>query len=39
MDFKSLAGQDTVKQLLLKTIDRDYLPNSFLFYGPEGVGK
>lgn len=39
MDFKSLPGQETVKRILLKTVDRDFVPNSFLFYGPEGVGK
>lgn len=39
MDFKSLAGQDTVKRILIRTVDRDSVPNSFLFHGPEGVGK
>jgi DNA polymerase III subunit delta' len=39
MDFKSLAGQDTAKRILIRTVDRENVPNSFLFYGPEGVGK
>lgn len=39
MDFKSLAGQDTVKRILIRTVDRENIPNSFLFHGPEGVGK
>lgn len=39
MDFRSLAGQETVKRILVRTVDRDFVPNSFLFYGPEGVGK
>lgn len=39
MDFKSVIGQETVKRILIQTTDRKQLPNSFLFYGPEGVGK
>jgi len=39
MDFKSVIGQETVKRVLIQTADHKQLPNSFLFYGPEGVGK
>ncbi len=39
MRFDSLIGQETAKEILITTIDRDQLPNSFLFSGPEGVGK
>jgi DNA polymerase-3 subunit delta' len=39
MNFSSLIGQDNAKRILTRTADRDQLPNSFLFCGPEGVGK
>jgi len=39
MDFRSLIGQERVRKILVRTADRDHLPNSFLFCGPEGVGK
>lgn len=39
MDFNSLINQDHVRQILTRTADRDQLPNSYLFCGPEGVGK
>ncbi len=39
MNFKSLVGQESAQKILVQTVDRDHLPNSFLFFGPEGVGK
>ncbi len=39
MDFKSLIDQEHVRRILIRTADRDQLPNSYLFCGPEGVGK
>ncbi len=39
MDFNSLVNQNHVRQILTRTADRDQLPNSYLFCGPEGVGK
>lgn len=39
MDFKALVGQETVRKILIRTADRGQLPNSYLFCGPEGVGK
>ncbi len=39
MNFKSLIGQENARNILTRTADRDQLPNSYLFCGPEGVGK
>lgn len=39
MNFKSLAGQEHITGMLTRTADRRQLPNSYLFAGPEGVGK
>jgi DNA polymerase-3 subunit delta' len=39
MDFNSLVGQENVKRILTRTADRNQLPNSYLFAGPEGTGK
>jgi len=39
MGFKSLLNQDHVRRILTRTADKDQLPNSYLFCGPEGVGK
>ena len=39
MRFSSLVDQEQVRRILIQTADRDQLPNSFLFCGPEGVGK
>jgi len=39
MDFKSLIGQARAARILTRTTDKDHLPNSLLFAGPEGVGK
>jgi DNA polymerase-3 subunit delta' len=39
MNFKTLVGQANVRGILTRTADREQLPNSYLFCGPEGVGK
>lgn len=39
MIFKSVIDQKAVIKNLTLLADKDHLPNSFLFYGPEGVGK
>ncbi len=39
MDFKSVLNQTAVKPILTRTANRNQLPNSYLFCGPEGVGK
>lgn len=39
MNFKSLVGQENIRPILTRTADREQLPNSYLFTGPEGVGK
>jgi DNA polymerase-3 subunit delta' len=39
MNFKALIGQENVRRILTRTADRDQLPNSYLFCGPEGAGK
>lgn len=39
MNFESVVGQNQPLEILVKTADRDHLPNSFLFSGPDGVGK
>ncbi len=39
MRFKEVINQETVKQILIRTADKDQLPNSYLFSGPEGTGK
>lgn len=39
MNFKSLIGQENARRVLTRTADRNQLPNSYLFDGPEGVGK
>ncbi|MEE9443755.1 MAG: DNA polymerase III subunit delta' [candidate division Zixibacteria bacterium] len=39
MNFNKLLGQDKVREILLKTAKNGQLPNSYLFSGPEGVGK
>ena len=39
MNFSSAIDQGTAKQVLIRTSDKQQLPNSFLFSGPEGVGK
>jgi DNA polymerase-3 subunit delta' len=37
--FNRLVGNDNVKHTLKRLIENDRVPNSFLFAGPEGVGK
>lgn len=39
MKFSDVVNQETVRQILVRTVDREQLPNSFLFSGPEGTGK
>jgi DNA polymerase-3 subunit delta' len=39
MDFKSVLNQIAARRILTRTADRDQLPNSYLFCGPQGVGK
>jgi len=39
MDFEIVLGNSRVKQILRLALQKDRLPNSLLFYGPEGVGK
>lgn len=39
MNFESIVNQAAVRQILLRTVARDQLPNSYLFVGYEGVGK
>jgi DNA polymerase-3 subunit delta' len=39
MNFSGVIGQAAVRRILTATADSDQLPNSFLFVGPEGVGK
>jgi DNA polymerase-3 subunit delta' len=39
MNFDTLIGQENVRQILTRTADRQQLPNSYMFCGPEGVGK
>lgn len=39
MNFSAVVDQEAVKKILTGTADANQLPNSFLFAGPEGVGK
>lgn len=39
MIFSKIIGNETVKKSLKKALESEYLPNTFLFYGPSGVGK
>jgi len=39
MNFKSLVGQENAVGILTRTVDREQLPNSYMFCGAEGVGK
>ena len=39
MPFSKLIGNDLVKVALTKMIEASCVPNTLLFYGPEGVGK
>jgi hypothetical protein len=37
--FNHVIGQDAIKNHLQALADRDRLPHSLLFYGPQGLGK
>ena len=37
--FKKIKGQDRAIDILQRAIKQDKVANSYLFYGPEGVGK
>jgi len=39
MAFKDIIGNDRIKRILRKTLQKKKIPNSLLFSGPEGVGK
>jgi DNA polymerase III delta' subunit len=39
MDFDNILGNSRVKKILRLALQKNRLPNSLLFYGPEGVGK
>lgn len=39
MRFEQIVNQDAVKKILIRTALRQQLPNGYLLYGPEGVGK
>ncbi|MCX8095776.1 MAG: hypothetical protein N3D74_06300 [Caldisericia bacterium] len=37
--FEKVIGQDIPKRLLVKIIEEKKIPNTFLFFGKEGIGK
>jgi len=37
--WSNVIGQERIKGLLRGVLEREKLPGSYLFYGPEGVGK
>lgn len=37
--FSHIQGNDTVKQHLVKMVEKDAVPHSLLFAGPQGIGK
>jgi DNA polymerase III delta' subunit len=39
MAFDDILGNSRTKQILKKSLERNRIPNSLLFSGPEGVGK
>lgn len=39
MSFKDVLGNQRVKNILRKSLQKNRLPHSMLFVGPEGVGK
>jgi DNA polymerase III delta' subunit len=39
MAFDEVLGNSRTKKILKKSLQRDRIPNSLLFFGPEGVGK
>lgn len=39
MNFNHIIGNEPIKQLLTKTIENNTYTHSYLFIGPEGIGK
>jgi len=39
VSFDDIIGNDRIKNILKKSLQRDRLPGSLLFYGPPGIGK
>jgi len=39
MGFKDVVGHERIKHILQRALEKERLPNSLLFCGPEGVGK
>lgn len=39
MAFQDITGNARIKKILVKALQRNKVPNSLLFCGPEGVGK
>jgi DNA polymerase-3 subunit delta' len=39
MPFSKLIGNELAKAALMRMVDQKSVPNTLLFYGPEGVGK
>lgn len=39
MAFKDILGNSRVKKILKRALQKNKVPNSFLFFGPEGIGK
>ncbi len=39
MIFDNIIGNDKVKELLINTIENQKLSHSYMFIGPEGIGK
>jgi DNA polymerase III subunit delta' len=39
MSWKTVIGQERVKEILRSTLERDRLAHAYLFSGPHGVGK
>ena len=37
--FSKIKGQDKAISILQRAIENDKIANSYLFYGPDGVGK
>lgn len=37
--FKNIVGQETAKKILLRSHDKNRLASTYLFYGPDGIGK
>jgi len=39
MSFANILGQDRPRQVLKKAFRNGHIPNAYLFYGPESIGK